>query len=73
MGTGRDRPFQQASGSSLIASTAQNYRTAENEKIFQAVAAERLRPGDVFYGLGANIGTQELTQRAFSSKKDVRE
>src|SRR6202041_3672613 len=40
--------------------TGQNYRTGENEKICQAVVAERLQPGDVFYDLGANIGLFSL-------------
>jgi FkbM family methyltransferase len=36
--------------------TGQNYRLGETEKICQAVVAEKLRPGDVFYDLGANLG-----------------
>jgi hypothetical protein len=52
----------------LNSRTGQNYRTGENEKILQAVVAERLWPGDVFYGLGANIGTQEPRERTSSSE-----
>jgi FkbM family methyltransferase len=36
--------------------TGQSYRLGETEKISQAVVAEKLRSGDVFYDLGANLG-----------------
>ena len=36
--------------------TGQSYRLGETEKICQAILAERLQPGDVFYDLGANLG-----------------
>src|SRR5580700_6182378 len=36
--------------------TGQNYRLGTTEKACQAVLAERLRSGDVFYDLGANLG-----------------
>ena len=36
--------------------TGQNYWLGETEKTCQAVVAEKLRPGDVFYDLGANLG-----------------
>src|SRR5580692_8767864 len=59
--------------------TGQNYRSGENEKICQGVLAERLRPGDVFYDLGANIGLFSLlaarstgpTGKVFSFEPDV--
>ena len=59
--------------------TGQNYRSGENEKICQAVVAERLRPGDVFYDLGANIGLFSLlaarvtgsTGKVFSFEPDA--
>jgi FkbM family methyltransferase len=40
--------------------TGQNYRLGETEKTCQVVVAERLRLGDVFYDLGANIGLFSL-------------
>jgi len=40
----------------LNSRTGQNYRLGETEKTCQTIVAERLRLGDVFYDLGANIG-----------------
>src|SRR5260370_42613294 len=40
--------------------TGQNYRLGETERACQAVVAERVRPGDIFYDLGANIGLFSL-------------
>jgi FkbM family methyltransferase len=59
--------------------TGQNYRLGTTEKACQAVLAERLRPGDVFYDLGANIGLFSLlaarstgpTGKVFSFEPDV--
>src|SRR6202041_4055996 len=36
--------------------SGQSYRLGETEKVCQAILAERLQPGDVFYDLGANLG-----------------
>ncbi len=59
--------------------TGQNYRLGETEKICQAIVEEKLRPGDVFYDLGANLGFFSLlaariagpTGKVFSFEPDV--
>lgn len=59
--------------------TGQNYRLGETEKICQAVVAEKLQSGDVFYDLGANLGFFSLlaarivgpTGKVFSFEPDV--
>ena len=59
--------------------TGQNYMRGETEKVSQAAVAERLRPGDVFYDLGANLGFFSLlaariagpTGSVFSFEPDV--
>jgi FkbM family methyltransferase len=59
--------------------TGQNYRLGETEKICQAIVAGRLRPGDVFYDLGANLGFFSLlaartagpTGKVFSFEPDA--
>jgi FkbM family methyltransferase len=59
--------------------TGQNYRLGETEKACQAVVAERVRPGDIFYDLGANIGLFTLlaakaagaTGKVFGFEPDV--
>jgi FkbM family methyltransferase len=59
--------------------TGQNYRLGETEKTCQAVVAETVRPGDVFYDLGANIGLFSLvaaraagpTGKVFGFEPDV--
>lgn len=59
--------------------TGQNYRLGETERACQAVVAEKLRPGDIFYDLGANIGLFSLlaakatgpTGKVFSFEPDA--
>jgi FkbM family methyltransferase len=59
--------------------TGQHYRLGETEKTCQAVIAEKVRPGDVFYDLGANIGLFSLlaaraagpTGKVFGFEPDV--
>jgi FkbM family methyltransferase len=59
--------------------TGQNYLLGETEKACQAVVAEKILPGDVFYDLGANIGLFSLlaaqavgpTGMVFSFEPDV--
>ena len=59
--------------------TGQNYRLGETERACQAVVAEKVRPGDTFYDLGANIGLFTLlaaqaagaTGKVFSFEPDV--
>jgi FkbM family methyltransferase len=59
--------------------TGQSYRLGETEKTCQAIVAEKLRPGDVFYDLGANIGFFSLlaarvagpTGKVFSFEPDI--
>ena len=59
--------------------TGQNYRLDETEKICQAVVAEKLQSGEVFYDLGANLGFFSLlaarivgpTGKVFSFEPDV--
>ena len=59
--------------------TGQNYRLGATEKTCQAVIAETVRPGDIFYDLGANIGLFSLlaakaagpTGKVFGFEPDV--
>src|SRR5215470_11799890 len=59
--------------------TGQNYRLGETEKICQAILVERLRTGDIFYDLGANLGFFSLlaarivgpTGKVFSFEPDA--
>jgi len=50
----RDR--RRAFGSNFNPRTGQSYIQGEAETAVQSILAERLRPGMVFYDLGANIG-----------------